>query len=229
MDKVFGYGLKGLAAGLVFLTVYAAVWAEDWAKDEPLDLVLFGDSLFAGYGLANRDLLAERLQVHLTDKGYDAAVRQAAVSGDTAARARARFNWSVDEEASAVLIELGANDMFQARPVGAIRADLAAIIESALERELWVGLVGMRASRNVGPDYREAFDGLYADLAEAYCVPLYPFYFDGLIDPQTGRQKSQLFLGDRLHPNARGTAVVARRLGAWLDEALKEEAGCEAG
>lgn len=197
--------------------------------ERPFDLVILGDSLTAGFGLAEPDLLAESLEAHLGEAGLDhVRVRGAGVSGDTAAGGRRRFDWAVGEGAEGVLIELGANDMFEGRDPGAIAADLRAMVETAQARGLWVGLIGMRAPRNAGEDYRAAFDGLYPRLAEETCAALYPFYFDGLIDAETGAARDALFLPDGIHPNAQGVAIVAQRMGAWLAEALKEAADCTA-
>lgn len=195
------------------------------ARAEDFTLIVLGDSLSAGFGLENPDTLVERIEAGLAEAGLAIDAINAGVSGDTAAQGRARFNWSVGPDADGVLIELGANDMFAGRDPAAVKADLAAMIEAARDRGLWVGLVGMRAPRNAGPEYRTAFDGLYPELSVEYDVPLYPFYFDGLIDGETGAREDDLFLRDGIHPTTEGVTIVADRLSAWLANNLPRAEG----
>ncbi len=194
------------------------------SNDEAFVLVVLGDSLTAGFGLEDPDRLVNGLQARMAE-GREGVieVRNAGVSGETAEDGLRRFDWSVTPDADGVLVELGANDMFAGRDPSAVRADLAAIIERAEARELWVGLVGMRAPVNAGEDYRLAFDAIYGELSDAYCAPLYPWYFDGIIDPESGATRLELLLDDGLHPNAAGIDVVAERLGAWLAGAIDGE------
>ena len=187
-------------------------------------LVLLGDSLTAGFGLENPDALVDALALEVGSvAGEPVAIVNAGVSGDTASGALARFDFSVPDKADGVLIELGANDMFQQRPPVEIASDIALIVEKAQERDLWVGVVGMRAPLNAGPAYKEAFDALYPDLALHYCVALYDFYFTGVIDPGTGETREELMLPDLLHPNADGVAVVAANMGPWLRHQLNSD------
>jgi len=118
--------------------------------------------------------------------------------------------------ANGVIIEFGAVDMLSGISVADIQANLTAMIEAAQARDLWVGLVGMRAPLNFDPTYRDAFDAMYGDLAYAYDIAFYPFYFDGLIDPDTGDARLELFQPDGAHPTDVGVAVVAQGMADWL-------------
>lgn len=181
-------------------------------------LVILGDSLTQGYGLAQSQSLPVQLQALFSARGAHIEITNAGVSGDTSANGRQRFD-EATAGAAGVLIQFGGNDMIQGRSPAAIHADLAAMIARARERKLWVGLVGMKAPAIAGTAYRNAFDRIYHDLAEEHAAPLYPFYFDGLIDSSTGAGRGEYFL-DRIHPNARGVAIVAENIACWLSSTL---------
>lgn len=195
-----------------------------YPETERFVLIFLGDSLTAGYGLSRDNSLPSQLQALLDAQRAPIEVRNAGVSSDTSAQGLARFDWSVPADADGVIIEFGANEMFQGRRPEDVRADLAAIIAHAKARRLWIGLVGMKAPVNAGPSYRRAFDRLYPDLAREHGLELYPFYFDGLIDPQSGAFRPELFLPDGLHPTESGVAIVANGMATWLERALPSEA-----
>lgn len=182
------------------------------------NLVLLGDSLTQGYGLARQHALPAQLQRLLDARGAPVNVKNAGVSGETSAQGLQRFNHAA-KDADGVIIQFGGNDMLQGRNPTAIEADLAAMIARARAKKIWVGLVGLKAAPIAGPAYRAAFDRIFHDLAEAHAAPLYPFYFEGLIDARTGAGQGDYFL-DRIHPNAQGVAIVAEGLAGWLDRAL---------
>ncbi len=208
---------------LFFLTTGAFAPADQ----DSFKLVILGDSLMAGFRLENPDLLIDGLRRDLTEAGLDGIrIQNAAVSGDTAAGALARFEWSVPRNADGVLVEIGANDMLQGRDPADIRRDIDGIAARAEERGLWIAFIGMRAPRNAGASYRAEFDRIYAEVADAACAPLYPFYFEGLIDPETGASDAALMLDDGLHPNADGVAEIVAGMGPWLTEALRQPSGC---
>jgi len=141
-----------------------------------------------------------------------------ACSGETSAQGLRRFD-AATKDADGVVIQFGGNDMLQGRSPAAIEADLRDLVARARARKLWVGLVGMKAPPVAGAAYRVAFDRIFQDLAEEHAAPLYPFYFEGLIDERAGAARQELFL-DRVHPNAKGVAVVAERVAHWLERTL---------
>jgi acyl-CoA thioesterase I len=194
--------------------------AEERAK--PFVLVLLGDSLTQGYGLLSHQSLPAQLQRLFDARGMNIEVRNAGVSGETSAQGLRRFDASTTD-ADGVLIQFGGNDMLQGRSPAAIEADLLELVTRAKKRGIWVGLVGMKAPPMAGVHYRIAFDRIFEDLAEAHSAPLYPFYFEGLIDERAGAMRQEFFL-DRVHPNAKGVAVVAEGIARWLERVLPERA-----
>ena len=136
----------------------------------------------------------------------EAQVIDAGVSGDTSAGGLARLDWALADAPDLVILELGANDMLRGVDPAETRANLDAILAKLREAGPRVLLAGMRAAPNLGPDYGGAFEGLYAELATKYDVPLYPFFLEGVAtDPD-------LNLADGLHPNEAGVAEIVRRI-----------------
>jgi acyl-CoA thioesterase I len=169
-------------------------------------IVALGDSLTAGYGLPDKDGFVPQLQAALTAKGLAAEILNAGVSGDTASDGLARLDWSVPPGTDAVILELGANDMLRGISPDATRQALDMILSRLTERHIAVLLCGMRAAPNLGPEYGQAFERIYPELAAKYAVPLYPFFLDGVAaDPGMTQH-------DGLHPDAAGVGVIVQRI-----------------
>jgi acyl-CoA thioesterase-1 len=148
-------------------------------------------------------------------------VRNGGVSGDTAAQGRARLLWGLrglKAKPDLVIVELGANDMLRGLPPAQAGDNLDRILAELTRRNITVLLAGMKASRNLGPDYVRAFDTLYPALARKHGVRLYPFFLDGV----AGRR--ELIQADGLHPNAKGVAVIVRRMLPVVKAALRPSA-----
>jgi acyl-CoA thioesterase-1 len=192
-----------LRLGVHMLALAALVGA---AEAKPIKLVAFGDSLTAGYGVAPGQAFPEVLEKALRARGYDVKVINAGVSGETAGDGLARFDWSVPPDTSALIVELGANDMLRGLPVENAKRALSAILEKATAAHIPTLLAGMAAAPNLGPDYRAAFDRIYSDLATQFGVALYPFFLDGVA------ADSKLNQPDGLHPAPEGVKVIVQRI-----------------
>ena len=169
-------------------------------------LVAFGDSLTAGYLLPANAAFPAALETALRQEGYHVAVNNAGVSGDTASGGLARLDWSLGEGADGLILELGANDMLRGTDPKVTKAALAAMLAKLEKRNVKVLIAGMRASSNLGPDYKAEFDAIYPDLAKKYGAALYPFFLEGVAD------RPDLKLADGLHPNAAGVATIVRNM-----------------
>lgn len=169
-------------------------------------LLVLGDSLTAGYNLPSDAAFPVQLEKALKAKGLAIPVINAGVSGDTTAAGLARLDWALAEKPSHVLIELGANDMLRGLPPEQARSNLDAIITKVKQSGAQVMLAGMLAAPNLGADYGKRFNSIYPDLAAKHDVPLYPFFLDGVAsDPKFN-------LGDGMHPNREGVAVIVERI-----------------
>jgi acyl-CoA thioesterase-1 len=201
----------GLAAGLVFAPLERGA-----AEPQAPVLVALGDSLVAGLGLPQDQAFPAQLEAALKARGIAARVLNAGVSGDTAAAGLARLDWALPADASAVIIELGANDALQGLPPEGTKAALEAIIEKLQARGLPILLAGMEAPRNLGKDYVDAFRAMYADLAARYGLILYPFFLEG------AALKDGLMQQDGLHPNAKGVAAIVEKILPKVEELLAQ-------
>lgn len=183
----------------VLFLVFAAGFAFSApAAAEPAKIVAFGDSLMAGYQLAPGESFPEKLEAALRQRGHDVVIANAGVSGDTTSGGLARLDWSVPDDTDLVILGLGANDMLRGVSPEITRANLDAMIAKLDGRGIDVLLAGMVAAPNLGPDYAQAFNPIYQDLAAQYDLPLYPFILDGVA------AQASLQLKDGMHPNAAG-------------------------
>jgi acyl-CoA thioesterase-1 len=181
-------------------------------------VVVFGDSLYAGYNLGSNEGFAPVLQRTLEQRGIKAQVVNAGVSGETTADGLRRLAFMLDglpRKPDLVLVGFGGNDMLRGIDPAQARANLEAILTELKRRRIDAMLTGMMASRNMGPDYATAFDRIYPELARKFGVPLYPFFLDGVVGHR------ELQLPDGLHPNARGVVTIAERVAPMTARALK--------
>jgi acyl-CoA thioesterase-1 len=192
----------------------AAIAGPARAADRPLRIVVLGDSLSAGLGLAGQDALPAKLERALKAKGIAVEIANAGVSGDTAANGLARLDWSVPEGTEAVILELGANDALRGGDPKVTRAALEAIIRRLKERRIAVLLAGMLAPRNLGADYAKAFDPIYPELAAAHDLVFYPFIADGVIGDAALNQ------ADGIHPTAAGVDAIVGRMLPKVEELI---------
>ena len=191
----------GLAAVLVMaLSATATVRAQ--TKAPRLKIVAFGDSLTAGFGLPATESFPAQLQASLEKQGRNVEILNAGVSGDTASAGLERLDWAVPPDADGVIVELGANDALRGLDPAQTRKALDAIIVRLKARGVEVLLAGMQAPRNLGEDYRNKFDKIFIDLAQAHGLILRPFFMEGMaFDPK-------YTLADRLHPTAGGVGII---------------------
>jgi acyl-CoA thioesterase I len=206
--------MKRTASLLIMLAGLLAPLRAIAADTQAPVIIAFGDSLTAGLGLPQEQSFPAQLEAALKARGTEATVINAGVSGDTAAAGLARLDWAMPDDASAVIVELGANDALQGLDPAATKATLEKIITELKARGLPILLAGMEAPRNLGQDYVDQFRALYADLAQRYDLILYPFFLDGvaLDDNYT--------LGDGLHPNAEGVARIVDGILPKVEELL---------
>ncbi len=197
---------------------------------EPVTIVALGDSLTAGYGLADQATgLVPQLEGWLEARGHDVVLQNAGVSGDTTAGGMARVGWALGPDADALIVTLGGNDLLRGIDPGEAKRNLDGILKEAAARDLPVLLVGMKATANFGPEYKIAFDGLYGDLAQAYGAVLAEDFFAGLraagADPANPASLTAFMQADGIHPNPEGVKLIVEGLGPKVEELLGRVGG----
>jgi acyl-CoA thioesterase-1 len=170
-------------------------------------ILAFGDSLFAGYGLEEGQGYPDVLQAALRERGINAQVIDAGVSGDTSAAGLQRVAFVLDAQEAQpdlAIVELGGNDLLRGIAPSQTRDNLTAILSELQQRRIPVLLMGMRAPPNLGEAYVAEFDAIYPELAERFGAALVPFLLEPVYD------KPELIQPDRIHPTAEGIeAMVA--------------------
>jgi acyl-CoA thioesterase-1 len=170
-------------------------------------IVLFGDSLMAGYGLNNEHHLSTVLQEKLISEGYKIKVVNGSVSGSTSSGGVNRVEWTLSESnISLVILGLGANDMLRGIQPKETKNNLEKIIKAAHAKNIKVILAGMIAPTSYGLEYKNNFDQIYLNLSKQYNLPLIPFLLEGVA------LKPKLNLSDGMHPNEKGTIIISKTL-----------------
>jgi acyl-CoA thioesterase I len=183
-------------------------------------VVVFGDSLYAGYKLGPKEGFAPQLQAALQTEGLSVHVHNAGVSGDTTAAGKSRLNFVLDNlerRPDLVVLGLGGNDMLRGIKPAETKSNLVAMLNELKKRNIPVILTGILASPNMGPDYANAFNPIFPALAKQYDVPLYPFFLKGVVADKA------LMLDDDIHPNVKGVAVIVGGVEPLVLQALKTE------
>ncbi|CAN5421381.1 arylesterase [soil metagenome] len=166
-------------------------------------IIAFGDSLTAGFGLAEKESYPYLLQEKLKADGYDYEVVNAGVSGDTSLGGLERSDWVLEQENAKILIlELGANDLLRGVPVAKMKANLDAIIRKAKAKNIRVLFCGMLAPPTMGAQYQKDFMLAFPDLASEHKVAFLPFLLDNVA------AKKELNQADGIHPNAEGERIM---------------------
>ena len=184
------------------------------AAEPPVKLVVLGDSLSAGYGLPADQAFPAKLAKALAAKGIAVTVTNAGVSGDTVSDGLSRLDWSVMDGTEAVIVEFGANDALRGIEPALTKSALDKILSKLADRHIAVLLAGMKAPRNMGPDYVKTFDALYPALASTHPVVFYPFFLDGVAT------EPKLNQADGLHPNAAGVDAIVTRILPRVEELI---------
>lgn len=189
---------------------------------EQVNIIAFGDSLFAGYGVDLRDSYPEKLEAALRARGINAEVANAGVSGDTSAAGRNRLEFTLaaqDEKPDLLILELGGNDLLRGLSPDETRSNFEAMLGTLREQEVPVLLMGMRAPPNYGPEYQADFDALYGELAQEFDAALIPFWLEDIY------QDPSLFQTDRIHPTAEGLEALVASTVDEVAAALPEDVG----
>jgi acyl-CoA thioesterase I len=199
MSAIFRFFLVLLVSGAVAVSHAAGT------------ILVFGDSLSAGYGLARNQGWVDLLRARLAQEHADYKVVNASVSGETTEGGKRRLGATLAEHRpQIVILELGANDALRGARIETIRGNLAAMIEECRKRGSQVLLVGMNVPPNYGSDYTEKFRSLFETLAKTQRVPLVPFLFEGFATERT------MFQPDGIHPAREAQARMLETVWPYL-------------
>jgi|TARA_B110000027_G_scaffold111033_1_gene119132 acyl-CoA thioesterase-1 len=179
-------------------------------------VVLFGDSLMAGYGLTKDNHLTIVLERNLNKNGHKIEIIDGSVSGSTSAGGVNRVEWTLSEEGiDLMILGLGANDMLRGLSPNETKKNLEKIIQISLEKNIEVILAGMIAPISHGVAYKKKFDDIYPNLAKKYALSLIPFLLEGVaLNPEYNQD-------DGIHPNKKGTLIINKTLQKFIINKIK--------
>ena len=200
---------------LAFFFLAVALPADDTAAARTI--LVLGDSLAAGFGVDPDQAWAALLQKKIDTAGLKFTVVNAGVSGDTSADGLQRVDWLLRRKIDVLLLELGGNDGLRGIPVATTRSNLQAIIDHVRQKYPAAKIVvaGMKMPPNLGPDYVDAFDKMFPDLAARNHAALIPFLLEGV------GGKPDLNLPDGIHPTPEGHKIVAENVWTVLQPLLQ--------
>jgi acyl-CoA thioesterase-1 len=188
--------------------------ANSYSADSPTVLV-FGDSLSAGYGIDVDQSWTALLQSRLEQQGYEHRVVNASISGDTTEGGAARIEQALNSfQPALIILELGGNDGLRGIPSDRMKANLAKIIQTSTEFGAAVVMLGIRIPPNYGPRYSTAFENVYRELAAEYQVPWIEFFMEGIA------LNKELMQDDGIHPNAAAQTVLLDNAWSMINDAL---------
>ena len=177
-------------------------------RAETPTVVIFGDSLSAGYGIEVDQSWVALLQARLNEQGYEHRVINASISGETTEGGATRIESALSDFSPALIIlELGGNDGLRGFPAARMKANLAKIVERAKESGAAVVLLGIRIPSNYGARYSAEFEGVFRQISEDFGVQWIEFFMEGIA------LNDELLQDDRIHPNAEAQPMLLEN--AW--------------
>jgi acyl-CoA thioesterase-1 len=199
-----------LLIALLSIVTTTAAWA-----DRPHQVLILGDSLTEGYGVAPGDSYPSVLQQNLEKSGHpNTKIINGGISGSTSASALSRLKWSLKNKPDILVLALGANDGLRGLKPDDTEKNLDAVVRLARQNGMRVLLAGMKAPPNYGPRYTKTFARIYRDIAHKEKIPLIPFLLEGVAGERTLNQ------ADGIHPNEKGHKIVAKNVQKYLEPLL---------
>jgi|TARA_B110000305_G_scaffold28106_1_gene26207 acyl-CoA thioesterase-1 len=198
---------------IIKIIVLCLVSIKAYAIDKVL---LFGDSVMAGYGLPSDQRLSVVLENDLKKSGHEIKVINGSVSGSTSSGGLNRVDWTLSEpDIDLMILGLGANDMLRGIDPSETKKNLENIILTAKDKNIEIVLAGMYAPTTHGVNYKNDFDNIYTSLSKKYDLTLIPFLLEGVaLNPELNQS-------DGMHPNYEGTLVVSKTIKETILEIKK--------
>jgi acyl-CoA thioesterase-1 len=203
-----------LARILSFLVLAAAPGLSTSAAASTI--LVFGDSLSAGYGLPQEQSWPSLLEKRLREENSRYRVANASISGETTSGGASRIEGALKtHRPEIVVIELGANDGLRGQSLDLMRRNLEAMVDASRRVKAEVLLVGMRLPPNYGTAYTEKFQRTFAEIAKAKKAAFVPFLFEGFAE------QTRYFQSDRVHPTTEAQALMLETVWKGLKPLLK--------
>jgi acyl-CoA thioesterase-1 len=180
------------------------------------NILAFGDSLTAGYGLGPGEGFTDQLERTLNEQGINVKVANAGVSGDTTSSGLSRLEWVLvsASDLDLVILALGGNDALRGIQPEITRKNMDKMVSILKEKNIPTLIAGMMAPPNLGPQYGDKFNTIYSDIAKKYDVAIYPFFLDGVAG------FLELNQNDRIHPNPKGVKIITEKMSPSIIEIL---------
>lgn len=199
----------------LLLTVLLLLASSVQAAKATSTILVFGDSLSAGYGIRQNAAWPALLAKRLEGKRLDYSVVNASISGETTQGGRTRLEAALSKHApQIVIIALGSNDGLRGLPIATMRDNLTAMVDSAQKKKAKVLIVGQRLPPNYGA-YATQFHGVFGEVAKARKAALVDFLLDGVAT------RRELFQADNLHPTAEAQPLLLDTVWRGLEPLLK--------
>ncbi|MDX1684746.1 MAG: arylesterase [Saprospiraceae bacterium] len=188
-------------------------------KKDRIYVVFFGNSLTAGYGLEESESFTALVQERTDSLGWPVEIINAGLSGETTSNGKNRIDWVLRQPIDIFVLELGGNDALRGLDVTNVRQNLEAIIKKVRQKspDTRIVIAGMEAPPNMGPDYVQAFESIYPELAEKYDTELIPRFLKDV------GGVPELNMEDRIHPNAEGQKILFRNVWEVLKPVIQNE------
>lgn len=203
--------MKSLSVFLVLALSFSTSSADKFPS-----LLVYGDSISAGYGISKEKQWSEVLKTEFSKEGIDVEILNTSVSGETTGGGLARIDRTLDElKPTYLLLELGGNDALRGYPPKKIYKNLQQIIEAARKRGIEVFLMQIKILPNYGKRYQSEFESLYSDIANDTGVILIPFMLNEIA------LNKEFMLNDGIHPNESAQPLMAKFVFDSLKSYLK--------
>lgn len=201
---------------LSLLSMVFVAWSPQVLAAQPV-ILIFGDSLSAGYGLSQQQGWVTLLEKKIDSEGYQYTVTNASISGETTSGGLSRFASTLAKtKPNIVVLELGANDGLRGLPIKNMTENLKSMIQQSKKSGAKVLLLGMKIPPNYGPQYTQSFGDTYTQLSKQEQIPLVPFMLENVAGIR------QLVQDDGLHPNRQGQPIILENVWPLLKPLLKK-------
>jgi len=181
-------------------------------------VLIFGDSLSAGFGIDVDQSWGALLQQRIESQGYEHRVVNASISGETTEGGATQIDNAIETfQPNLIILELGGNDGLRGFPPARIKSNLMEIATRAKDSGAGVVLLGIRIPTNYGARYTESFEAVYAEVATELGIDWVEFFMEGVA------MNDELLLDDRIHPNAAAQPILLDNACPVIRDTLQQQ------